>query len=557
MLPILFTVGLLYLLAVVAGRLSAAVGIPRVTGYLVVGLLAGPSAAAGLGLPAVITSEQLGTLKPLHDLIIGLIVFTIGGSLDLKAIRRIGSTLFRISVFEIGMTSLLVGGATLMLGAPPLGAAFLAVISITTAPAATQMVMREYQSEGRLSDTILPLIGINNLVAIIAFTLLLQSDPAMGHSFWRGVFQVLAPVGLGGITGLAIAVLDQRFARRVERQMLVLGAIAVTSGVCALLDLSAMFCILISGMIAVNASYYGNRLLEDLSVIDYPFYVLFFIMAGADLHLEQLVHMGLIGIAYVAARTVGKYAGCRLGARLGGTDQRIRRWLGPAMLAQAGLAIGLAEILVREYPVSGKSLQTVVLAAVVIFEISGPLLIRTALVRAGEVPLFNLISQPSPLGFGESLRRVLNHFKKALGFAPAAGMGCPSQILVKHLMRPNVEVVSNRASFYEVLKALRHSRYDRLPVVNDQDELVGVIKYGDIAHTLFEPELQKLVKADEIATGAYQTLTPEDTLETALQVLNRFPQEIYLLVVAGDNPRRLMGIVGQSDILSTRLPASG
>lgn len=340
-----------------------------------------------------------------------------GGSLDLRTVRRFGATLSKISAFEIGTTSLLVGAATLMLWAPPLGAVFLAVISITTAPAATQMVMREYQSEGRLSDTILPLI------AIIAFTLLMQSDPALGHSFWRGVFQVLAPVGQGGLTGLAIAVLDQRFARRVERRMLVLGAIAVTSGVCALLDLSAMFCILISGMIAVNASYHGNRLLDDLSAIDYPFYVLFFIMAGADLHLEQLVHMGLIGIAYVAARTVGKYAGCRMGAYLGETDQRIRRWLGPAMLAQAGLAIGLAEILVREYPVSGKRLQTVVLAAVVIFEISGPLLIRTALVRAGEVPLFNLFSRPSPLGFGESLRRVLNHLKKSPGPHTGSGQG--------------------------------------------------------------------------------------------------------------------------------------
>ena len=169
MLPMLLSIGVLYFLAIGAGRLSSAIGIPRVTGYLIVGLAAGPSSSEILGLPALITLEQLHALAPIHDIILGLIVFTIGGSFSLRTIRKNGPKLFRISTFEVGLTALLVGLGTAFLGASPIEAVFLSVISITTAPAATQMVMRECQSEGQLTDTVLPLIGINNLVAIIAF----------------------------------------------------------------------------------------------------------------------------------------------------------------------------------------------------------------------------------------------------------------------------------------------------------------------------------------------------------------------------------------------------
>ena len=168
MLPLLLSIGLLYLLAVGVGRLCAAIGIPRVTGYLLAGIAGGPSLGEIFGFPALVTREQLHAVVPIHDIILGLIVFTIGGSFSLNAVRKIGSKLFRISTIEIGLTALLVGIGTAILGASALEAAFLALISVTTAPAATQMVMREYQSEGQLTDTILPLIVANNLIAIIA-----------------------------------------------------------------------------------------------------------------------------------------------------------------------------------------------------------------------------------------------------------------------------------------------------------------------------------------------------------------------------------------------------
>ncbi|MFZ7128068.1 MAG: cation:proton antiporter [Desulfobacterales bacterium] len=550
---ILLSIGILYLLAILAGRLSAGIGIPRVTGYLIAGLAAGPSVSGALGIPPIISAEQLHALGPMHDIILGLIVFTIGGSFSLKEIRRFGPKLLRISGIEIGLTAVFVALGTLLSGAPALSAAFLAVISITTAPAATQMVMRECRSEGPLTDTILPLIGINNLAAIVGFILLkhlgLSSDP----SFLSVILPVFAPLALGWVTGMVIAIVDQRLTRQVERQILVLAAVAITTGTAASFDLSAILAVLAAGIVAVNASPRGHRILEDLTAIDYPLYVLFFIMAGADLHLETLGHMGLIGIVYVAARTIGKLFGCRIGAAAAGASPILKTWLGPAMLAQAGLAIGLAETLANEWPGTGNALQTVVLASVVAFEMAGPLLTRMSLVQAGEVTVLNLLAQRSPVGYAEGLHQVFDHFKGELGLRSARRIRNLSDMRVGHIMRRNVEVLSNTASFDEVLKALGHSRYDRLPVVDDRNELVGVIKYADIANTLFDPGLRNLVIAHEIATGDYLKLTPEDSLEQAMMALKEHPDDSYLLVVDRDNPRKLIGVVRHNDLLAMQV----
>ena len=258
-------------------------------------------------------------------------------------------------------------------------------------------------------------------------------------------------------------------------------------------------------------------------------------------------------MVYVIMRAVGKYLGCRLGAKIAGSSRIIRTWLGPAMLAQAGLAIGLANMLAREWSGPGSALQTIVLASVVVFEMVGPLLTRFALIHAGEVPVLNLLAQRSPVRYSEGLQQVIIHVKNAFGISGTTNAGNPSDILIGHIMRTNVEVLSNMAPFNEVLKALGHSRYDRLPVVNEQNELVGVIKYADIANTLYDPSLRNLVVADEITTENFLKLTPEDTLERAMEALRDHPNDAYLFVVDADNPKRLVGVVRHNDVLSTQM----
>lgn len=550
--PILLSLGVLYLLALGAGRLSAKVRVPRVTGYLIVGLAAGPSAADFFGWPALLPKAHLDAMAPLHDIILGLIVLTIGGSFQVRLVRKLGSRLARISAFEIGLTSIAVGATALLLGATPLTAGFLAIMAITTAPAATQMVMREYDSEGPLTDTVISLIVINNLIAIVAFILLKNTLVLENVSALQTAEQILGPVALGIVAGTVLALGDQRLTRRVERQILTLAAVSALTGLCTFWGISSMLAVLITGSVVVIASPHGRRILRDLSAVDYPLYVVFFIMAGATLHMEYLTHMGAIGAAYVLARMFGKYMGCFIGARTAKMPKAIRRWLGPAMLAQAGLAIGLSNTLAREWGDNGREIQTVILAAVVMFEIIGPLFTRISLVSAGEVTVLNLLTQRSPVGYREGLHQVINHFRDALGLEATRSLARPSEILVDHVMRRNVETLSSNTPFDEVLKTLGHSRYDRLPVVNQEKELTGVIQYSDIEEILFEPSLRNLVVAGDIATQEHLLLTPDDNLETAMKALREHPDHSYLLVVEKDNPRHLIGVVRHNDLLSVQ-----
>ncbi|WP_419658027.1 HPP family protein [Desulfosarcina variabilis] len=165
----------------------------------------------------------------------------------------------------------------------------------------------------------------------------------------------------------------------------------------------------------------------------------------------------------------------------------------------------------------------------------------------------NLLSQRSPVGYSEGVHQIIIHVKNTLGISAISAEKNPSSIRIGHIMRQNVEVLSNKALFNEVLKTLGHSRYDSLPVVNDQNELVGVIKYADIADALYDPILRNLVVADDMTTQRYLTLTPEDTLERAMASLKDHPNDKYRFVVDKDNSKKLVGVVRHNDLLSAQM----
>jgi len=558
MFSLLLALGILFFLALIAGRLCARVRIPRVTGYLLVGLAGGPSLADLLGFPPLIAEQQLEVLEPLHDLALGLIVLVIGGHFHFNTIRKFGSALCKLSALEMGITAVLVGAATFIAGASALSAGFLAIMAITTAPAATQMVIREYESEGPLTDTVMALIGINNLVAIIAFIIMSYLVVTPNEPITLVLYAILLPIGLGIAAGATLALLDQRMKSPTDRQILMLAMVAALVGVSRHLDVSPLLATLAAGSMLVNTSPHGHRMFRDLSQIDYPFYVIFFIMAGAQLHLEYLAHMGLIGIAYVVSRMIGKYAGCWGGSRSAESTACIRTWLGPAMLAQAGLAIGLASSLSRSWGEQGAKVQAVVLASVVVFEGIGPLLTRIALVRAGEVTVLSLLSQRSPVSVAEGVHQVINHFRGSLGLSGRRALKDPSEIFVEHVMRRNVETIHADVKFDGVLKAFGHTRYDRLPVVDDEGRFQGVIKYADVSEVLFDPSLRNLIVAGDLASDQHPELTPRDNLQKAMDELKAHPDASYLLVVDEDNADKLVGVVRHNDVLSVqRKPKDG
>jgi CBS domain-containing protein len=358
------------------------------------------------------------------------------------------------------------------------------------------------------------------------------------------------PVLVGAALGFAMSVWAQRLELPSENKILMLGGIAVNVALCRSLNIDPLLSSLVLGMTLANSCPRWHRLQEDIRQVDYLLYVAFFVLAGANLHIETLTHIGLLGVAYVVARTAGKWFGAAIGARLGNFGPNERAYIGWTLMAQAGVAIGLASQLAHHWPGGGKLLETVVLGSVVVFELIGPLAVRHGLVRSGEVPILALLQKKAPVGALEGLHNVVHHFRNALGVPIGHQLNDPGDILVRHIMRQNVETVLHSTPYYALLKHIAHSRYDRFPVVDDNNRFVGVIDYTEIRNLLFEPTLVPLVVAGDLTTTASYCLQPDQPLREALKTLQLHRNVSYFPVVDSDDAQKLVGILNQNDVLA-------
>jgi CBS domain-containing protein len=273
-------------------------------------------------------------------------------------------------------------------------------------------------------------------------------------------------------------------------------------------------------------------------------------LAGARLHLETLFHIGLIGVAYVIARSLAKWMGPRIGARLGQFGERERTTVCYTLFAQAGVAIGLAGGLAKSWPEGGPMVETVVLGSVVVFELVGPLALRHGLVKAGEVPLLSLLQKRVHQGGMEGLHSVISHFRTSLGLPAGHQLKDPGDILVQHVMRQNVETIRNDTPYQELLKNIAHSRYDRFPVVDDRGSFVGMINYTEIRNLLFEPALVLLVVAGDLTSTENYSLYPDEPLREALNLMERKHNISFFPVVDRAHPDRLLGMLSQNDVMA-------
>jgi Kef-type K+ transport system membrane component KefB len=169
--------------------------------------------------------------------------------------------------------------------------------------------------------------------------------------------------------------------------MLLAGSILLCVGLSLLLDLSPLLSSLAVGATMVNLTQTSQRLTDALARLDPPIYAIFFVVAGADLDIGKLRALGALGGAYILARLIGKFLGARLGARFLGFEPLHQRWIGFALLAQADLAIALSLDVARRFPEFAVAMSTVVLGAVCVFEVLGPIATRHAVIAAGEARL--------------------------------------------------------------------------------------------------------------------------------------------------------------------------
>lgn len=392
------SLGLILLLALAAGHLVQFLRIPEVTGYILAGIALGPSVLGW------VSHENLAALHVLSEVALGLILLSVGTVFQTARLLRVGPRVLKLALFESLTAAVLVMSGALTLGQSWQVALLLGAVAMETAPASTLMVLRECNSEGPLTETILGIIAMNNLVCLTSFTLIssvvgLAVDPASGSGIFPAVYataygvvwQIIGSAALGILVGIMMAGLASRLAEHSEMVLLLAGSVLLCLGVSRLLELSPLVASLALGGTIANLAGPGSGVFQALGRSDPPFYAIFFVMAGADLDAAAVPTMGLLGVCYLLARGGGKFLGARLGASRLGVEATVRRNLGFGLMAHAGLAVGIVLAIERRFPEYGAIISTVVLSSIVIYEVLGPIAAKFAIVRSGE-------SRPHPAG---------------------------------------------------------------------------------------------------------------------------------------------------------------
>jgi Kef-type K+ transport system membrane component KefB len=385
----ILSVGLILMFALMAGHLAQLVRVPEVTGYLLVGVLIGPSALD------LISHENITTLGFLSDVALGLILFNIGSIFEASNFRRVGPGVVRVTLWEASLAFVLVCGVLVLSGMTWPLALLLGVVAMETAPATTLMVLNEYDAQGPMTDRLLALVALNNVYVLVTFgvvtaglTLLDSADQGWLFSGYRAIHGLLwttvGSIALGALLGLFMDLWAQRAKESGEAMILSIGIVLIAVGASRWLGLSPLIATLALGATVANASQQGDHLLRALSRADPPLYAAFFVLAGAELVPASVLGLGLIGAAYTVARAVGKIAGTRIGLRGQDVPPNVRRQLGYCLVSSSSLAVGLTIQIRSAFPEYAATVTGIVLAAVVIFEVVGPLMTRHALLKTGE-----------------------------------------------------------------------------------------------------------------------------------------------------------------------------
>ncbi len=567
------TVGLLLGAALLGGRIARMLHLPSVTAYLLVGLTLGPHTpvlgllewcAEQIGISVSldgyhISSEHLEYLEPAGNFAIALVLFNMGCHFPLSSFRRIFNRLLLMSLGELGATMLLVTGGMWLLsiflsdtGMTWHVAVLLGALALATAPATTVLVLKENRSEGPLTEFTTALVALNNLASIVVFELLFVlvhatrgADVSIGVEYLELTRNLMAATLLGMLAGLTVSFFCG-ILPSTRWLVLLIAVIAPLMALCELLHVPYLLTFLAMGTTVASTSDLADEISETLDRLTGLLCVVFFVIHGAAMDLGKLVAAGAVGVAYITLRCTGKYFGIFFTANAHRDGPQVKRWLGSALLSQAGAAIALSAIAVERDQVLGEQLQDIILGTVVFFEIVGPVMVRTAILRAGEVPvaaaILHVANTPT-----EQLRSMAFRVMQSFGINPP--QSSPADHLdVSRVMRRNVKPLQASAHFDEVLDHLEQSHDNTYPVVTREGELIGIIRYPDVRDIIFEPAAKMLVSAEDLAVPARKVLLQNETLGDAWRLL-KDGHDDCVPVVTTAAPQQYIGVVRRRDLL--------
>lgn len=421
------TLSLAILLGVgfMAAKLVQVLRLPSVTGYIMAGLLLGPSGLHFVTLEAI--SSRLGHFS---QIALMLIAFGIGEHLELPKLRRNAKTVGFVGLGETSLAFVMVGLSCFFVarivgvGPPSWGfsdylalSILLGAVCVATAPAATLHVMRELRAVGPLTSTLMAVVAVDDGLAIMYFGVAMSAarhimggGGSLAIAVLSSLYEILFSLALGAVVGWLMDLFVHKLRRRGEMLTMGLALLLLCGETARMMHLSPLLAGMAAGFTIVNRDRRDVRIFRSINAFEPPIYVLFFTLAGAHLEMHALVAAGWVGLAYFLMRVAGKISGAYVGGRLARAPHVVRRYLGLALVPQAGVAIGLIFLIQTDPALDGyaKVITPVVLGGVVLSELLGPICARLAVTWAGETEFSqDVIQQPDKILERESGRDCL------------------------------------------------------------------------------------------------------------------------------------------------------
>ena len=415
---ILLSLSIAIFAGLMLSRLAKLVQLPAVTAYLVAGILIGPFClgafgVSGLGFTSI---ENVKSFSIISDVALGFIAFAIGNEFRLSQLKTIGKQATAIGIFQAVFTTVVVDVALIALHLiipdkfPLPAAIIMGAVASATAPAATLMVVRQYKAKGPVTDVLLPVVALDDAVGLVLFSVsfgvakaLIAGQISILAIIVEPLLEVILSVALGAGMGYLFTFCERFFHSRSKRLAMsvafVLVTVAISNYTFSVGGLHVAFSPLLScmmlGTIFCNLCDFSEQLMDRLDRWTAPIFILFFVLSGAELDLSVVtdIFIVLIGVAYILFRCIGKYFGAEISATLVKSEPNIRKYLGITLFPQAGVALGMA---IKAGALSGGIgliVANLTLFSVLIYELVGPFLTKTALAKAGEIDFGAKVSQ--------------------------------------------------------------------------------------------------------------------------------------------------------------------
>lgn len=375
--------GFVLLVGLAAEVMGRRTPLPRVTLLIIAGVAFGPS-LLGWVVPA---GTQWFTV--VSQVALTMVGFLLGGHLNRRNLRRHGADVLALSFAVVTVTAVLVFAAAWLLSGDLGLSLLLGALATATAPAATADVVRESGAEGPFTETLLGVVAVDDIWGVLMFSLLLAAVAVLDGgdgmtALALGAWEIGGALGLGVVLGVPAAFATGRVASGDPTLAEALGLVFLCLGAARWLEVSFLLSAVVMGAVVANLAHHHNRPFHAIENIQWPFMLVFFLLAGAALELEALPAVGWLGAGYVIARIVGRLLGASAGARWRDMREGTGLWMGVALLPQAGIAVGMALVAAQRFPERAEVLLSVVLASTVVFEIVGPPMTRLALRRTKE-----------------------------------------------------------------------------------------------------------------------------------------------------------------------------